>query len=450
MSIDPNPIPEQCSKCGKASAKEQPCQPPETATNADSGVAEALCGACAAAKEGINEENPIKSETEKSALVNVGVDAPAAEPVPITEEPENPPPPEPSQPEESLQEATTLAKAAEPEAAKPQSSHEQPTKIVVKPPETPAAPAPAAAPPAKGASAKGTPAETEGSEKIKEEAVVQAAPEATTSRATKRGGKITRSSINGTSAAATPGNQTPTIMKRLRKSTRATRFKAKLTGRSGVGENGGQANGYNGNPNGPGSTAHPYGAGSHAGNSKAHGKASAGSAGGAQGARNRRAIFKRPAQKTPKVQACTKFVKSVFYKGSYMQIGDIVSIVDGQQKLYYAQIRGLLIDAYCEKSAFLTWLIPTQDSPDPQDCFDPATYLIGPDEELSRKLCFLEFVMHAPSNYYYDRSTPFPLPDIDEYTGQRSGGYIWTRLPVVKRDRSDTRARETGNKGAAS
>ncbi|XP_022219106.2 cell surface glycoprotein 1 [Drosophila obscura] len=445
MSIDPNPIPEQCSNCGKASTKEQPCQSSDTATNAGCGDAETLCGDCASAKEGINKGKPLKLETiEKSVLMNVNVDAPTAEPVPTTEEPDNPPPPGPSQPEESPKRPTTFAKAAEPDAKpqrKPVSCHDPPTKNVVKQ---------ADAPPAKVSSAKGMPAETDGKEKSKEE-VVQALPEATLSRPTKRGGKITRSSINGTpSMATTPGNQTPTIMKRLRKSTRATRFKAKLTGRSGVGGNGGQANGYNGSPNGPGSTSHPFGTGSHTGNTKAHGKTGAGSAGGTQGARNRRAIFKRPVQKTPKVQACTKFVKSVFYKGSYMQIGDIVSIVDGQQKLYYAQIRGLLVDAYCEKSAFLTWLIPTQDSPDPQDCFDPATYLIGPDEELSRKLCFLEFVMHAPSNYYYDRSTPFPLPDIDEYTGQRSGGYIWTRLPVVKRDRNDNRAREPGNKSAAS
>ncbi|XP_016994854.2 uncharacterized protein [Drosophila takahashii] len=255
-------------------------------------------------------------------------------------------------------------------------------------------------------------------------------------------GKITRSSLNGT------GNPraTPTIMKRLRKS---TRFKAKQTGKGISGNR--ESNGHNNGPNGS-SSIHLAGAGAHPSNTNKHGKSgTAGSgAGGAAGARNRRSLFKRPAQKTPKVQACTRFVKSVFYKGSYMQIGDIVSIVDGEQNLYYAQIRGLLVDAYCEKSAFLTWLIPTQDSPDPQEGFDPATYLIGPDEELSRKLCYLEFVMHAPSNYYFDRSTPFPLPDVDEYTAQRSGGYIWTRLPVVKREKGGGHKAGGGGGGGAS
>lgn len=177
-------------------------------------------------------------------------------------------------------------------------------------------------------------------------------------------GKVTRQNLNGA--------RSPTVMKRLRKSTRSTRFKSKLTGRAGgAGASGGGAtnNGAtNGGHNGQGSVTGTT--------PKASGKAGGG-AGGAGGARNRRTLFKRPAQKTPRVQACTRFVKSLFYKGSYMQIGDIVSIVDSEQNVYYAQIRGLLVDAYCEKSAFLTWLIPTQDSPDPKEGFDPATYLIG-------------------------------------------------------------------------
>ncbi|KAM8719771.1 hypothetical protein ACLKA7_005918 [Drosophila subpalustris] len=253
------------------------------------------------------------------------------------------------------------------------------------------------------------------------------------------GGKITRSSLNGA--------RSPNIMKRLRKSTRSTRFKAKLTGRGGAGGGGGA-----GGPGAGGATNGHNGAT----NCKAHGKpgGGAGAGGGGGGAtastpRNRRTLFKRPAQKTPRVQATTRFVKSVFYKGSYMQIGDIVSIVDSEQNVYYAQIRGLLVDAYCEKSAFLTWLIPTQDSPDPKDGFDPATYLIGPDEELSRKLCYLEFIMHAPSNYYFDRTTPFPLPDVDEYAAQRTGGFIWTRLPIFKRDRERERERDRVGKAAA-
>ncbi|XP_055389755.1 GATA zinc finger domain-containing protein 1 [Condylostylus longicornis] len=143
--------------------------------------------------------------------------------------------------------------------------------------------------------------------------------------------------------------------------------------------------------------------------------------------RGRRHIFKKRVFKSPMVPASTKTVESVFYKGSYMQVGDIVSVMDAKDNVYYAQIRGLLVDTYCEKAAFLTWLIPTQYSPSPNERFDPSTYLIGPEEDCPRKLSCLEFIMHAPSNYYHDRTTPFPPPDSMDFDS-RPTGFIWTSL----------------------
>ncbi|XP_017474384.1 PREDICTED: GATA zinc finger domain-containing protein 1 [Rhagoletis zephyria] len=191
--------------------------------------------------------------------------------------------------------------------------------------------------------------------------------------------------------------------KKLRKSTRSTRFKAK---------------GSNLSTN---TTVPNCNVQSIANNAKVQNKG-----------RSRRNIFKKIPFKTPVVQATTHPVESVFYKGSYLQVGDIVSLMDDKQNIYYAQIRGLLVDNFCEKSAFLTWLIPTQASPDPHNGFDPASYLIGPDEELSRKLSALQFIMHAPSNYYYDRTTPFPIPDAMDVDG-KTRGFIWTTLPEFKR-----------------
>lgn len=51
--------------------------------------------------------------------------------------------------------------------------------------------------------------------------------------------------------------------------------------------------------------------------------------------------------------------------------------MDENTDIYYAQIRGLLTDQYCEKSACITWLLPTQESPPPAEGFDPATYILG-------------------------------------------------------------------------
>nr|XP_012142957.1 PREDICTED: GATA zinc finger domain-containing protein 1 isoform X2 [Megachile rotundata] len=78
---------------------------------------------------------------------------------------------------------------------------------------------------------------------------------------------------------------------------------------------------------------------------------------------------------------------------------------------------------YCEKSAAVTWLLPTTASPPPDEGFSPETYIIGPEEDLPRKLECMEFVMHAPSDYYKLKNTPYP-PSLAE----RGTGYIWTTL----------------------
>ncbi|KAJ8708198.1 hypothetical protein PYW07_010323 [Mythimna separata] len=141
--------------------------------------------------------------------------------------------------------------------------------------------------------------------------------------------------------------------------------------------------------------------------------------------RGRRSIFKRQPLKAPTATATVVTSDSIFYKGNYMQVGDIVSMTDVDGGTYYAQIRGFMTDQYCEKSAVVTWLLPTKASPPPEQCFDPATYIIGPEEELPRKLEVMEFVMHAPSDYYKASNSPYPLTDneINNYSG-----YIWTSL----------------------
>nr|XP_060638246.1 GATA zinc finger domain-containing protein 1 isoform X1 [Anolis sagrei ordinatus] len=139
--------------------------------------------------------------------------------------------------------------------------------------------------------------------------------------------------------------------------------------------------------------------------------------------KGRRHIFKlKNPIKAPESVATIITAESIFYKGVYYQIGDVVSVIDEQDgKTYYAQIRGFIQDQYCEKSAALTWLIPTTASP--KDCFDPATYIIGPEEDLPRKIEYLEFVCHAPSEYFKSRSSPFPtIPTRPEK------GYIWTHV----------------------
>lgn len=66
---------------------------------------------------------------------------------------------------------------------------------------------------------------------------------------------------------------------------------------------------------------------------------------------------------------------SFLSQGMYYQTGDIVSLVDHDGSVYYAQIRGFMQDQYNEKSAVLSWLLPTQNSP--KVGFDPSTYILG-------------------------------------------------------------------------
>lgn len=116
--------------------------------------------------------------------------------------------------------------------------------------------------------------------------------------------------------------------------------------------------------------------------------------------RGRRSLFKRTPLKAPTATATIVTSDTVFhnvlsqriipfrrfvlivityrsFQGMYMQVGDIVSMIDEEEDIYYAQIRGFVTDQYCEKSAVITWLLPTKASPPPNRGFDPPTYIIG-------------------------------------------------------------------------
>ncbi len=54
--------------------------------------------------------------------------------------------------------------------------------------------------------------------------------------------------------------------------------------------------------------------------------------------------------------------------------GDIVSVVDINGEKYFAQLRGFLQDIHLNKSAAITWLLPTVANPTK---FDPAVFLPG-------------------------------------------------------------------------
>lgn len=119
-------------------------------------------------------------------------------------------------------------------------------------------------------------------------------------------------------------------------------------------------------------------------------------------------------------------------KGTYYKRGDIVQIVDIEDKKpYFCQIRGFLIDQYCKKYACITWLFPSNQSPKPTEGFDPSSYIIGYEEDIPRELDALEFVMHSPSEYYFDAKAD--QHNCVGHTNVRPyPGFNWLNLKTIK------------------
>lgn len=123
--------------------------------------------------------------------------------------------------------------------------------------------------------------------------------------------------------------------------------------------------------------------------------------------RGRRTLMKRKPVKSIRNPPTPVTADRVYYRGEFYSVGDIVSVTDIGGDIFYAQLRGFLTDEYGEKSGVISWLLPTTGSPPPNEGFHPATYVIGPEEDVPRSLSVFTFVMHAPSDYYYYRNAPY-------------------------------------------
>lgn len=140
--------------------------------------------------------------------------------------------------------------------------------------------------------------------------------------------------------------------------------------------------------------------------------------------RSKRYIFKKNPVKSPSSVATVVTSDYIFFNGSYWQVGDIVSVTDVDDGLkYYAQLRGFLEDQYYQKSAVITWLIPSPSSRHSQRGFDPSLYVAGPAEELPRDMAHFEFICHAPSDYF-KHGTQYKSQQVDS----RLLGCVWTTL----------------------
>jgi hypothetical protein len=110
-------------------------------------------------------------------------------------------------------------------------------------------------------------------------------------------------------------------------------------------------------------------------------------------------IFKRFKPKKLQVVASCSVNTSehVFHRGFYLQIDDIVSLLD-DDGIFYAQIRGFLTDQYASKSAIITWLLPTSSANTSK--FNENEFVLGPDEDFPRSLDCMKFVCRPKISYF--------------------------------------------------
>lgn len=130
-----------------------------------------------------------------------------------------------------------------------------------------------------------------------------------------------------------------------------------------------------------------------------------------KGKGRRQAFKKRAPIKSPLSRATTKTVSSVHFEGSFLRIGDIVAVSDAAGDVYYAEINGLMIDENCEKSASLTWLVPTQPWKR-GDRFDPFHFVRKCKSDLPHKLSCMTFVMHSTSGNITNNSLNIARPPL--------------------------------------
>ena len=101
-----------------------------------------------------------------------------------------------------------------------------------------------------------------------------------------------------------------------------------------------------------------------------------------------RTVFHDIRAQIPCMKLCCMF------QGMYWHEGDIASVVDEDSgDVFYVQLRGFLQDQYCEKSAVITWLIPTTASP-PRG-FDADTFIYGTHPILQAICCCFRFVFYC-------------------------------------------------------
>ncbi|CAH8509251.1 unnamed protein product [Schistosoma turkestanicum] len=123
--------------------------------------------------------------------------------------------------------------------------------------------------------------------------------------------------------------------------------------------------------------------------------------------RSRRHMFKRETQKLANPPALISLRNCVYHEDVWYHVGDIVSLLDVDGEIFYAQIRGLATDSVGDNCCFLTWLIPVSGCRDEE--FRPSDYIIGMEEDILRDLSCCKLVCRCPADYFQPIASPYTI-----------------------------------------
>lgn len=133
--------------------------------------------------------------------------------------------------------------------------------------------------------------------------------------------------------------------------------------------------------------------------------------------KGRRSIYKaKKVVRGSTARAEDRTCETIFYKGEYFQVGDIISVVDIVDKeTYYAQCVGFMVDKFSQKSVSYQWLVPKEPLYK-YEGFVASKFELGPADNLFHEMESVKFVCNAPEDYY----KPLDYHVIDENTGKRN------------------------------
>ncbi|CAL4122657.1 unnamed protein product, partial [Meganyctiphanes norvegica] len=143
--------------------------------------------------------------------------------------------------------------------------------------------------------------------------------------------------------------------------------------------------------------------------------------------KGRRYIFKKSATKAPTAVATPVTSQYLFYKNSYFKVKNLTDFIGFDRKT--GKIGHIFKIGIGDRIAHITLFMHLNFTTSERSLiFRRQRSVIGPEEDIPRKLEYMEFVCHAPSDYFKDRTSPYSTQIYQPHSC-----FVWTRMgPQIK------------------